>query len=229
MPDEREAVDTVSPNLAPRSDQNPERRGEETVLPPEPVNIMLEITIDRDLAVQFVGSDAGKARRMRPHGAMTRGSSDEEQAGVRAVMEPFLNDEIRRVHEDRTHRPKVFLARATRSQAVSLKSFCLRFAASLEVNLEKHPGDDNRHRSQQRLEQARRVIAQVNAVLGIPVDDGRSLEKVHKELVAKLAGLSLEIGALGERAAALGKLDTVRPLLEIQDALGRLAEPAARP
>ncbi len=140
---------------------------------PIPAAPIYEIVIDRDLAVQLVGSDAGKARRMRPHGAMTKGSSDVELADVRAVMEPFLNDEIRRIHEDRTHRPKVFLARATPSQAVSLQSFCLRFAASLEMNLEKHPGDDNRHRSQQRLVQARRVIAQVNAALGVTHDDGR--------------------------------------------------------
>jgi hypothetical protein len=97
------------------------------------------------------------------------------------------------------------------------------------LNLEKHPGDDNRHRSQQRLDQGRRVIAQVNAALGIPQDDGRTLERVHKELIAKLAGLSAEIDGLRERAAALGKLESVRPLLDIQDALGRLAEPAAAP
>ncbi|WP_143206627.1 hypothetical protein [Singulisphaera sp. GP187] len=53
---------------------------------------------DSDQAAQLVGSDAGIARWMRPHGAMTDGSSPEEQADVRALMEPFLNDEIRRVH-----------------------------------------------------------------------------------------------------------------------------------
>jgi hypothetical protein len=189
----------------------------------------IAITIDRDLAVQIVGSDAGKARRMRPHGAMTMSASAEEQADVRAVMEPFLNDEIRRVYEDRTHRPKVHVARATPRQAASLKPFCQRFAADLERSLERHPGDDNRHRSLQRLDQARRVIAQVNAALGIPQEDGRTLEQVHQELIAKLVGFSAEIGKLRERARALGKLETVRPLLDVQDALRRLAEPAPTP
>ena len=210
MPTEREVVQSGSSSIPPCGDSLPGRAGGESEPHPGNGNTLLEITIDRDLAVQLVGSDAGEARRMRPHGAMTKGSTDDELADVRAVMEPFLSDEIRRVHEDKTHRPKLFLARANPSQAASLKAFCLRFAASLELNLEKHPGDDNRHRSQQRLDQARRVIAQVNAALGITHDDGRTLERVHKELIAKLAGLSAEIDAIRERAAALGKLESVR-------------------
>ncbi len=139
------------------------------------------ISIERDLAVQVVGSDAGKARRMRPHGAMTRGSTGDELFAVQAVMRPFLVDEIRRVHEDRTHRPRVFRPRATPSQAAARRAFCQRFAACLELNLEKHPGDDNRHRSRQRLARARRVVARINAALGLSPDDGRTPDQCWRQ------------------------------------------------
>jgi hypothetical protein len=185
----------------------------------DPEAAMCEIAIERDLAVQLVGSDAGKARRIRPHGAMTKGSSDEEFADVRVVMEPFMKDEIRRVHEDKTHRPMLFLARATCSQAASLKAYCLRFAASLEMNLEKHPGDDNRHRSQQRLEQARRVIAQVNAGLGIP-QEGPTIERCRREAIVKAESLDAALAAL---RGCIGNDDdrAVSPLLELQEAVRR--------
>jgi len=180
----------------------------------------IEIVIDRDLAVQLIGSDAGNARRMRPHGAMTKDSSDEELIDVRAVMEPFLNDEIRRVHEAKTHRLKVFLARATPRQAASLRAFCLRFAAALELNLAKHPGDDNRHRSQQRLDQARRVIAQVNAAEGIPQDDGRTLEQCRRDAVLKAEVLDAALTTLRAHADA-GTDQTITPLLGLQEAVRR--------
>jgi hypothetical protein len=229
MPDEPEVCEIPFTEAVPPSDLGLRSHTPSASTYPAPEAVICEIVIDRDLAVQLVGSDAGKARRMRPHGAMTKGSSDEELADVRSVMEPFLNDEIRRVHEDKTHCPKVHVARATPRQAASLKAFSLRFAASLEMNLEKHPGDDNRHRSQQRLDQSRRVIAQVNAALGISHDDGRTLERAQKELVARLAGISAEIVTLRERATAVGKLESIRPLLHVQDVLVRLAEPAAAP
>ena len=91
MSDDHESGDLPTESLA-------ADRPEETSIP---------LKIDRDLAVQLVGSDAGKERRMRPHGAMTKGSTDVEMADVLAVMDPFLGDEIRRVHEDRTHRPRL--------------------------------------------------------------------------------------------------------------------------
>jgi hypothetical protein len=221
MSDEREPIEIERPNIAHPSHHDSEQRTEGAGPSPEPGGTLLEIFIDRDLAVQLVGSDAGKARRMRPHGAMTKGSSDEELADVRIVMEPFLNDEIRRVHEDKTHRPKSFPARATPSQAASLKAFCLRFAASLEMNLEKHPGEDNRHRSQQRLDQARRVIDQVNAALGKSFDDGRTLTQCEREVVEQVLGLGNAIEGLKARALVTAAESSIAPLLELHDAVTR--------
>lgn len=218
MPTEREAVQSGSSSIPPCGDPLPGRPGGESEPHPGNGNTLLEITIDRDLAVQLVGSDAGRARRMRPHGAMTKGSTDDELADVRAVMEPFLHDEIRRVHEEKTHRPKLFVARATPSQAASLKAFCLRFANSLGLNLEKHPGDDNRHRSKQRLDQARRVISQINGNLGIPQDDGRSLEQCHREAAEKAEGLKAALSDLKAHAEA-GSDKAIAPLLALQEAV----------
>lgn len=190
---------------------------------------LLEFTIEGDLAVQLVGSDAGRARRMRPHGAMTKGGTDDESAHVRAVMEPFLNDEIRRVFEDKTHRPRLFHARATPSQAAALKAYCLRFAAALELNLEKHPGDDHRHRSQQRLDQARRVVAQVNATLGISQDDGRTLEQCRREAVAKAEVLDAALAQLGAHADRGNAGAAMAPLVELHVAVRRFLSLGHRP
>ena len=66
------------------------------------------VEIERDLAVQMVGSDAGRARRMKPHRATTADASPQQLADVMAVMEPFLLDEIRRVYEDKKHRTDDF-------------------------------------------------------------------------------------------------------------------------
>ena len=133
---------------------------------------------------------------MRPHGAMSVGGSPQELADVQAILDPFLAAEVRRVYEDKTHRPAVFVARATPQQARSLKTFCLRFIAMLERHLSKHPGDDRRHRSQQRLDQARRVIAQVNAALGLPAQDGRTLEQLRSEVIEKARILNAAVGAI---------------------------------
>jgi hypothetical protein len=185
---------------------------------PDAHTALIEIQIKRDLAVQIVGSDAGKARRMRPHGAMTKGGSPQELADVQAIMEPFLRDEIRRVHEDKTYRPKVHLARATPRQAESLKAYCLRFAAALERHLSDRPGDETRHRSQQRLDQARRVIAQVNAALGGTQGDGRTPEQCCREIHRKVEELDGELMAL--RAGAAGNEESaIAPFLELQEAV----------
>jgi len=149
---------------------------------------------------------------------MTKGASVEELADVGAVMDPFLNDEIRRVHEDKKHRPKLFHARATPAQVTSLKAFCVRFAASLEMNLEKHLGDDNRHRSQQRLDQSRRVIAQINTALGISHDDGRTPERCRREAILKAEILSAALTALDEHAEAVIDPATAA-LLELKEAI----------
>jgi hypothetical protein len=149
-----------------RLQSNSPSRAIEPELPTAPV----EICIERDLAVQLIGSDAGKARRMRPHGAMTQGASPVEIADVGALMEPFLRDEIRRVHEDKNHRPKISMVRATPQQALALKSFCQHFATYLVDHLGKNAGDKNAYRSQQRLNQANRVIDQINRGLGLRSD-----------------------------------------------------------
>ena len=66
---------------------------------------VVEIHIPRDLAVQLVGSDAGKENRMRPHGAMTKGVAPRETAAVEKFMKPFFDQEIDRVRNKRAGRP----------------------------------------------------------------------------------------------------------------------------
>ena len=85
---------------------------------------LVELSIPRDLAVQLVGSDAGKARRMRPHGSMTQGAIPQEVAAVERFMKPFLEQEIDRVQNKRTGRPPSHHAgKATIEQAVALKAY----------------------------------------------------------------------------------------------------------
>jgi hypothetical protein len=218
MPVERDIIEAFTSDT-----ESPHAAGPTNTQPPTPTSrdpgpAQIEIIIDRDLAVQLVGSDAGKAKRMRPHGAMTAGGSPQEFADVQAIMEPFLRDEIRRVYGDKTHRPKVHVARATPRQAESLKAFCVRFAAVLELHLSAQPGDDRRYRSQQRLGQARRVIAQVNAALGGTQGDGRTLAQCRRAVQTKVEGLDSELMAL--RACATDDDDaSVAALLEFHESL----------
>jgi hypothetical protein len=180
---------------------------------------LIELEIERDLAVQLVGSDAGKARRMRPHGAMTQGASPVEIADVGAVMEPFLRDEIRRVHEDKTHRPKISMVRATPQQALALKSFCQHFATYLMDHLGKNGGDENAYRSQQRLNQANRVIDQINRGLDLRSDLASRLEQCRREVIMKAEGLKASLEALTALGAEITSPADVRPLAALQQAV----------
>lgn len=141
---------------------------------PTPIrNEVVEIHIPRDLAVQLVGSDAGKTKRMRPHGAMTKGVAPRETAAVERFMEPFLQQQIQRVENKRAGRPAAhFVARASAEEASALKAFCVRFAESVKQRLVNKGADDRYYRSKQRLEQARAVINQINTALGLRSEDG---------------------------------------------------------
>jgi hypothetical protein len=130
-------------------------------------------------------------------------------------MQPFLDDEIRRVASDRTHRPKVSRVSATTGQARALKGFCLRYAAFLRNHLERHPNDDRVHRSRQRLEQAYRVIDQVNAALGTGFDDGRTLRQCEHEAITLIEDLESTISSLETRAKAAGQEESIGPILDL--------------
>jgi hypothetical protein len=126
------------------------------VTPPiaQPEETSITLKIERDLAVMLIGSDAGRCERIKPHSAMTFGSSPQETLHVSVLMEPFLRDEIRRVKLDKAHRPRCSEVRTTVPQALALKAFCLRYAAFLRNHLDNHARDDRVHRSRQRLDQA---------------------------------------------------------------------------
>jgi hypothetical protein len=217
MADEPDIIDILSEGLNPLPDSG---RPMPAPVEPELGAASVEIVIDRDLAVQLVGSDAGTAKRMRPHGAMTAGGSPQELADVQTIMAPFLRDEIRRVHVDKTHRPRIFTARATPQQAKSLKAYCLRFAAELERHLSAHAGDDRHHRSQQRVDQARRVIAQVNAVLGVAEGDGRTLEQCRRAVLTKIEELERDLTVL-RTYGPVDRGSVGAPLIELQEAVRR--------
>lgn len=218
MPDEPGVGNPYATNEAPSSPRDASQGIEGLVQPPGGPDTLIEIVIERDLAVQIVGSDAGKAKRMRPHGAMTKGSSPGEQADVKAIMEPFLNDEIRRVHEDRQHRVKSHLARATPSQALSLKAFCLRFTAFLRLHIENHSGSENIARSQQRRNQALRVISQIDAALGCSRTINQEMLEYRRDAIMKARVLDAALDALNAHAKP-GIDPASTPLLELRGAL----------
>ena len=149
-----------------------------------------EISVPRDLAVQLIGSDAGKMRRMRPHRSMTKGAELNELAAVEEFMKPFLDSEVNRVHGH--GRPAAnHVAKATVDQALALKQFCLRFSVSLEEHLARQGNDDRHHRSRQRFSQAWCVIRQINQALDLPTADGKATrrdDRAHSRRNPFLAG-----------------------------------------
>ncbi len=151
-----------------------------------PIGELVDLSIPRDLAVHIVGSDAGKEKRMRPHGAMTQGAMPQENAAVESFMKPFLDQEIDRVQNKRTGRPAAtYVGKATVEQALALKAYCDRFAKSAKQHLVAKGHDDRQYRTKQRLEQARALIRQINAALGLPADDGRSLDECIQEILGQ--------------------------------------------
>lgn len=147
---------------------------------------LISISIPHDLAVQIVGSDAGKEKRMRPHGSMTKNAPTAEVQAVVEFMQPFLDREIDRVHNRNTRGIRGYAGAATEAQALGLKRFCERFATSLRLHLDKRPGDDNLHRTRQRLNQAYDVIRQINAGLGLADEEVRPVESILTDFVIRL-------------------------------------------
>ncbi|WP_074315252.1 hypothetical protein [Singulisphaera sp. GP187] len=95
------------------------------------------------------------------------------------------------------------MARATPAQALSLKTFCLRFATFLRLHIENHPGSENIARIQQRRNQALRVISQIDAALGIPETDATSKEQIRREAITQAEFLNAALVALKEHAEAV--------------------------
>ncbi len=201
------------------SSQREVPRSSSLIAPAEALSITIKI--ERDLAVMLVGSDAGRCDRIRPHSAMTFGSSPSETLNVQTLLEPFLRDEIHRVKVDKTHRPKATTVQASTEQALALKAFCLRYAAFIRDHLDGHPQDDRAHRSRQRLEQAYRVIDQVNTALGKTFDDGRTLAQCEREVFEQVFGLGNAIEDLKARALVTAAESSIAPLLELHEAVIR--------
>jgi hypothetical protein len=226
MDHDEDLFELLDPN-SPQRDAGPTEEAATVAAPAAEVrDALIAIEIERDLCVQIVGSDAGKRRRFKPHSSMTKGVSGQEVAAVEAFMEPFLRAEAKRVHEDQSHRPRAHRGEATIDQAKALKAFCLRYAAHLKHHLERHPHDEHLHRSKHRIDQAYRLINQVNSALGLRFDDGRSLQECQRDLVAKMQTLLSELGAFRDRVdvgtAAVAETPTEKPsraLMEFQEVL----------
>lgn len=167
--------------------------------PPDEITT-IGITIPRDLAVQIVGSDAGKERRFRPTATMTKGVTDEELAYVELLTRPFLEAEIHRYHEERSERMADLKVQATSQQAYALCKFCTNLATHLQEHWDKKGQDTRHHRSKQRLDQARDVIRQINRGLGIGDDDGRTPEQLRTETTTQLKQLANLVATLIDRA-----------------------------
>ena len=218
MPDEPEINENLSSDAAPPVERSRDDASQDSSTQLSSAVASIEIVVERDLAVQVIGSDAGRCRRIKPHSSMTRGASQEECADVSAAMAGFLNDEIRRVHQDKTHRPKACQVTMTPQQALALAAFCRRYATFLRVHIEKHPGDENLSRSQQRRNQALRVISQIDAAL-LPQADAQAMEEFRREAVTKAESLDAALAALRARAGDDDR--TITPLLELHDAVRR--------
>lgn len=220
MPNEPEAIEIPFSDSTPPSGPGLLTHALSASTASDSSSALCEIVIERDLAVQLVGSDAGRCIRIKPHSSMTKGASPEEFADVRAAMDPFLRDEIQRVHQDKTHRPKVSTIQVKAQQALALKAFCKRYADFLQDHLDKHPGDENLLRGQQRLNQANRVIARVNSALRLSLNDARSVDQLRREAIAKVEALDAALTTLKAHADA-GTDQTITPLLELQEAVRR--------
>lgn len=92
----------------------------------------IDLTIPRDLAVQIVGSNAGKERRFRPTRTMTKYARPDEIDAVEQLMQPFLDSEIHRYHNDRARRMHQLKVTATSHQARALLSMLLDYASHVQ-------------------------------------------------------------------------------------------------
>lgn len=183
-----------------------------------PEEALIDLSIERDLAVMLVGSDAGRRERIKPHNAMTRGASAQEEADARVLMTPFLEGEIRRVRGDKAHRSKISGVKATTRQALALKGFRIRYAEFPRSHLENHPNDDRSHRGRQRLARTYRVIDQINTALGTHFDDGQTLGHCRREVIVLTENLASALEALESRARASGADDLIEDFSDLQTA-----------
>lgn len=135
-----------------------------------PAGDLIPLDLPHDLAIQVIGSDAGKEKRIRPHGAMLRGASAEEIETVKAALQPIQELEIKRVHEGCHYSSRLHHLQVSRAAALAIKGFCLRFVENQRQHLNKDPGNDRLYRTRQRLNQALDVIRQIDLALGVPVD-----------------------------------------------------------
>jgi len=211
-----------------------------------------DIEVPRDLAVQLIGSDAGKRGRCRPHGAIGNGATAAELDAVQVFMKPFLEDEIKRCTTNPSHRPKVHRGKATVAQAQALKACCLRYAAYLQTRLappRSSTGASSRakvecgdsYRNAQRLAQAEQVIDQINHFLGLDHENtARKHIRTADTIADQMLDLHRELAAWETRAASQAAFDgpadaktavlrSFVPVLELAlEELGLLAsQPAA--
>jgi hypothetical protein len=154
-------------------------------------NQLIDITIPRDLAIQLIGSDAGKEKRCRANSAMIKRTTTEERAAVYDFMAPFHQDEIKRCHQDKSHRKKAHQAKATPQQAQALKKMCVNLVRHLKAHLARRNHDDRCYRTKQRIDQARKVIIQINTGLGLPPEDGSLLSEDIDNAVALMKVIDL--------------------------------------
>lgn len=160
----------------------------------------IELTIQRDLAVQIVGSDAGEERRFRPTATMTRGVAPADLAHVGSLTRPFLEAKVHRFHTNRSERMAELKVTATANEARALLQLCTNYATHLQKHWDQSGHDARHHRSKQRLDQTRAVIQQINRGFGLGDDDGRTPLELRGEAKAKLQQLIELVATLIDRA-----------------------------
>lgn len=195
--------------------------------PPAPSVVTFKIP--RDLAVEMVGSDAGKERRMRPAATMTKGLTPDELAAVTPVLQPFVDAEAHRFHDNRSARLKAFEVTTSPNHAVILKKMAVNLADHLCQHLSSRWHDSRFIRIQQRLDQARDLIRQINQTLGLnEYDDGRTAEERAKELTQSLHQAIVHLDRFQQR---LGQLpsddlllndDSVTKVIDFRNGLGAI-------
>jgi hypothetical protein len=175
----------------------------QTVATTPPPQQPISLSVPRDLSVQIAGSDAGKEKRFRPTATMTKNVTADQVASVEQLMQPFLEDEIKRFHQDRSRKTKSAEVTATPEQAQALKKMCQDYALHLEKRWSRKNQDPRNHRSKQRLDQARKLIGQINQGLGLGDDDGRSFRQQRGEAIDQLERTKDELSVLMCRAQQL--------------------------
>lgn len=155
--------------------------------------IDFEIKIQHDLAMQLVGSSAGKTGMICPHRSMTKEATPADIIIITELMEPFLQREIDRVQKGISPAEKGFNVKLITENAKVLKRFCHLFAAHQRKHLEKHPGNDRLHRTRQRMDQAYDVIRQINGWLGLPEEDAELLQVRLTTIMDQLQSLNSNI------------------------------------